>query len=23
EQGRYARLWTLGGYDNRSKDTSC
>lgn len=23
EQGRYARLWTLGGYDNSSKDTSC
>ncbi|AYR21339.1 ABC transporter ATP-binding protein [Alcaligenes faecalis] len=23
EHGRYARLWTLGGYDNRSKDTSC
>jgi len=23
EQGRYARLWTLDGYDNRSKDTSC
>ncbi|MDV2116854.1 ABC transporter ATP-binding protein [Alcaligenes faecalis] len=23
EQGRYARLWTLGGYDNPSKDTSC
>ena len=22
-QGRYARLWTLGGYDNSSKDTSC
>lgn len=23
EQGCYARLWTLGGYDNSSKDTSC
>lgn len=23
EQGRYARLWALGGYDNSSKDTSC
>lgn len=23
EQGRYARLWTLGGYNNSSKDTSC
>ena len=23
EQGRYARLWALGGYDNNSKDTSC